>query len=474
MSNEYDDDDNLAGLPTFRSNPSARTAPGKGAARAPVWESPTMAGVREAVETKAKELGVSRHAILASDMASTLDPGLHDQFYQALAAYHKLPPALHGQPRDIAFDAAPGAVASALEGLKALDAAEPLVAPVAAADAVEAVATEPKAGAVDEPGPGAAEGGAGGDTVTLTREQFESLMRAAEAVHAKQSGTPEVSPENIAEAAEAIRQGSKTPGAATTAAPGVVKTNVGEAAALATQGALSAGAAVVGGALKGTVGAVRKGFDAMRPAKNADAEPSMAASGKVRPMVLPQLSEYRVNQIEDQVNKYTAAQEAFWASGTLPDVRKAIEEKARETGLSVEDVMDKMKPGGEMHELHERYVDAYNKAPQAADHRKAMNKAIDGFVRQYGSAHEEMLAPEQQGADYFEGYKSRVETAKERIFKKAGHVPLLDGEDKTNLQKLQEAVAKIIEKVREMISGFTNKLRGQAGAEKETVNEPAP
>ena len=181
-----------------------------------------------------------------------------------------------------------------------------------------------------------------------------------------------------------------------------------------------------------------------------------------------------MSQIEDQANKYAVAQDAFWDAGKMPDVRKAIEEKARETGMSVEDVMEKMKPGGEMHELQERFVDAYNHSPDAVDHRKVMNKAIDGFVRQYGQAQEEMLAPDQQGAEYFEGYKERVEGAKDRIFKKAGHVPLLDGENKTHLQKLQEAVAKIIEKVREMISGFTNMLRGKGGAVKEAVSEPTP
>ncbi|TAM33794.1 MAG: hypothetical protein EPN61_18110 [Burkholderiaceae bacterium] len=191
-------------------------------------------------------------------------------------------------------------------------------------------------------------------------------------------------------------------------------------------------------------------------------------------MVLPRLSEYRVSQIEDQAQRYAVAQEAFWTVGKMPGVRKAIEEKARETGMSVEDVMAKMKPGGEMHELHERYVEAYHNSPDAADHRKAMNKAIDGFVRQYGQAQEEMLAPEQKGNEYFEDYKDRVDDAKDRIFEKAGHVPLLDGEDATHLQKLQAAVAKIIEKVREMVSGFTTMLRGKAGAEKEAVSEPAP
>lgn len=481
MSNEYEDDNTLAGLPTFASNPGQRSAPGKDASQAvrpPVWESATMADVREAIEAKARDLGVPRHEIVANTVnGSALDHALEDRFYGALATYH-------GQPDATAmrFDSKHEAVVAALNDLKAIDVAEPLT-PAAAAEG--ALAPKPTATATEaRPEPqaeGAAQAAPNDDMVNIPRAELEALRRAAEVVHAKQGAKPEVSPENIAEAAEAIRQGSKpaagtAPGAA---GPGVVKTNVGEAAAHMTQGALTAGASLIGGALKGTFGAVRKGIDAMRPDKEADAAlapvtPAPTSPGKARPMVLPRLSEYRVSQVEDQVNRYTVAQEAFWASGKMPDVRKAIEEKARESGLSVEDVMEKMKPGGEMHELHERYVDAYSNSPGAADHRKTMNKAIDGFVRQYGQAHEEMLAPEQQGADYFEGYKSRVEGAKDRMFKKAGHVPLLDGEDKTNLQKLQEAVAKIIEKVKEMVSGFTNMLRGKAGAETEAVSEPAP
>lgn len=498
MSNEYEDDNTLAKLPTFKSNPGNRPEPGKEApqaARPPVWESAAMADVREAIEAKARELGVSRHeAVTNTAMGAALDPQLGDRFYSALATYHGLPAALHGQPVDIHLDAKPGALNAALDGLKALDIAEPLT-PMAAEFAPTPephaeVQPEPQAESAVKPDPAAAAAAAAatpapapasasasaGETVTMSREQYESLMRAAATVNAKKANgaESEVSPENLAEAVEGIRQGKPTPVAA--AAPGVAKANVGQEAALLTQGMLGAGASLLGGVLKGSVGAVRKGIEAMRPDREADAAPGPVsdAPGKARPMVLPRLSEYRVSQIEDQANRYTAAQEAFWAAGKMPVVRKAIEEKSRETGMSVEDVMAKMKPGGEMHELHERFVEAYNQSPDASDHRKVMNKAIDGFVRQYGQAQEEMLAPEQQGNEYFDDYKDRVEGAKDRIFKKAGHVPLLDGEDKTHLQKLQEAVAKIIEKVREMVNGFTNMLRGKGRAEKEAVSEPAP
>ena len=51
---------------------------------------------------------------------------------------------------------------------------------------------------------------------------------------------------------------------------------------------------------------------------------------------------------------------------------------------------------------------------------------------------------------------------------------MFDGEDKSHLEKLQEAVAKVIEKVREMVNSFTNMLRGKGRVEQEAVSEPAP
>jgi len=485
MSNEYEDDNKLASLPTFKSNPGKRSETVQDAppvARPSLWESATMADVRDSIEVLARELGASRYDVLSQDVllvvdnasrnGASLDPKLTNRFYSALATYHG-----QADASAMRFDPAHESVVAALAGLKALDAAEPVSPAVASVE----VSSEPAVEARMEP-EDAATAMPGDDMVKISRVELDALRRAADTVNAKGSGQPEVSAENIAEAAEAIRQGkpsSVAPAsspAPSASAPGLIKTNVGEAAAQMTQGALSAGASLIGGALRGTVGALRKGVEAMRPefAKEESAGPVPEAPGRARPMVLPRLSEYRVSQIEDQANKYAVAQDAFWDAGKMPDVRKAIEEKARETGMSVEDVMEKMKPGGEMHELQERFVDAYNHSPDAVDHRKVMNKAIDGFVRQYGQAQEEMLAPDQQGAEYFEGYKERVEGAKDRIFKKAGHVPLLDGENKTHLQKLQEAVAKIIEKVREMISGFTNMLRGKGGAVKEAVSEPTP
>lgn len=485
MSNEFEDDNTLSKLPTFKSNPGKRPEPGKEApqvARPPLWESATMADVREAIEARARELGVPRHEIVANTtMGAALDPALEDRFFSALATYH-------GQPDASAmrFDPQHEAVVAALDGLKALDAAEP-VRSVAAAEA--APQPEPGAEAAPKPqadGAAAPEPAAADETVTLSRKQFESLMRAAATVNATKApgADTEVSPENIAEAVAGIRQGKPMPpsaappagAAAVAAGPGSVKTKAGQEAAQITESLLGAGASLLGGVLKGSVGAVRKGIEAMRPDREVDAasSPAPAAPGKARPMVLPRLSEYRVTQIEDQANRYTAAQDAFWAAGTMPVVRKAIEEKARETGMSVEDVMSKMKPGGEMHELHERFVDACNKSPDAADHRKVMAKAIDGFVRQYGQAQEEMLAPDQQGTESFDDYKERVEGAKDQLFKKAGHVPMFDGEDKSHLEKLQEAVAKVIEKVREMVNSFTNMLRGKGRVEQEAVSEPAP
>ncbi len=483
MSNENEEENTLASLPTFKSNPNPgkRAEPGQAAPEAPrppIWESAPMAEVRAAIEAKARELGVSRHDVLDSRTAAggTDLTDLQARFYRAVRAYHGLPEAKDA-PESVAL-----ALTDALEDLRTVDAAAPLVAPEVAPRA-EPAKPEPQAEAAGAAEPKPAATAEHGDTVTVSKEMYESLLAAAAEVNAKKAAgaDAEVSAENIAEAAEAIRQGKPAVAMAAGQGGAVVSdvapvSGVGQEAAQLTQSVLGAGASLLGGVLKGSVGALRDGVKSLasRRGNQAEPTPSPEVPRKARPMVLPRLSEYRVSQIEDQSNRYGVAQEAFWASGKMPDVRKAIIEKARESGMSVEDVMSKMKPGGELHELHQRYVEAYHNSPAAADHRKAMNKAIDGFVRQYGQAQEEMLAPEQHGNEYFDEYKNRVDGAKDRLFEKASGVPLLDDEDKTNLERLQEAVAKIIEKVREMVAGFTNMLRGKRGAQEEAVSESAP
>lgn len=174
-----------------------------------VWDSAPMADVRNAIEARARELGVSRHEVVANTtMGEALDPALEDRFHGALAEYH-------GQA-----SVSDEALAAALDGLKALDAAQraapadsgaddPVVpdlppdsaagdafiaslvntpeqpsaqggSPDGAPSAAEATAAQPKdTGPSPEPAAAATE--AKDETVTVSRAQYEALMRAAAA-----------------------------------------------------------------------------------------------------------------------------------------------------------------------------------------------------------------------------------------------------------------------------------------------------
>jgi len=74
-------------------------------------------------------------------------------------------------------------------------------------------------------------------------------------------------------------------------------------------------------------------------------------------------SEYRAGQVEKTANAYQDAMQKLWASGNLPNVRKEIEARAQQIGLSVEDVIDKMTPNGEMSDLHEKFRNAVAESP---------------------------------------------------------------------------------------------------------------
>ena len=66
MSNEYEDDNKLASLPTFKSNPGKRSETVQDAppvARPSLWESATMADVRDSIEVLAREPRLSVQSV---------------------------------------------------------------------------------------------------------------------------------------------------------------------------------------------------------------------------------------------------------------------------------------------------------------------------------------------------------------------------------------------------------------------------
>lgn len=216
----------------------------------------------------------------------------------------------------------------------------------------------------------------------------------------------------------------------------------------------------------------------LEAAVEASSESPVVEGENARVNVLPRLSEYRVDQVDRSANNYESAHEAFWQADRLPLIRQEIEALAEAEGLSVEDVMDKMKPNGEYADLHGKFVEAVAESPDAQNSKKAMDKALEGWTRQFGRAQEELLNPETEGNPHYENLKERLGKSSDRMHKNASQVPAFEGEDQSHIDRLKEAMLRLVERLKEMAERFVNFVRGKSSAKASesggTDNAPAP
>lgn len=175
-------------------------------------------------------------------------------------------------------------------------------------------------------------------------------------------------------------------------------------------------------------------------------------------VVLPRLSEYRVNQLEGAEKSYLESVEQFWKVDKVAAVRKEIEERAEKQGVSVADVMDKMKPNGEFSDLHKKFTDAVQGSPHAANHRKSMDKALETWTRQFDRSQEELLNPDSQNNPN----AGRVDGSKDRMLNAAKGIPAV-GNETSQFEKLNEAIQKIMEKLKETLKEFMQSFRSNKG-----------
>lgn len=159
----------------------------------------------------------------------------------------------------------------------------------------------------------------------------------------------------------------------------------------------------------------------------------------------------------------------------MPAIREQIEARAQETGLSVQDVMEKMKPNGEFADLHEKFNEAVSQSPDAQSSKKAMDKALDSWARQYGRAQEELLNPETEGSPHYEKLKGRLDGSNDKMQRTTSETPAFEGEDQSHFERLKEALQKIAERLKEMVKSFAEFVKGKASPKAEaTGGEHAP
>jgi len=312
------------------------------------------------------------------------------------------------------------------------------------------------------------------DSPDIDPSALDALMKVVGEMKAKDAS---LDPEEVRRINESLNEPADAAG--TKASQHAQRESNGAEALLQGSAELVGGvASLTGAALQG----IGRGASALANAwrdgsKPAEVEASSAPAGPDEMMgrvqVLPRLSEYRVDQVEKAAGNYEKAHTAFWNAGNMPQVREQIEARAEQTGLTVPEVIEKMKPDGEFTDLHETFVEAVGQSPDAQTHKKAMDKALTGWTRQYGRAQEELLNPETEGNPHYDKLKARLETSSENIHGNAGNTPAFEGETQSHLERLQESMQRIFERLKEMVQGVVNMVRNKAGGNSQD-NDMAP
>jgi predicted transcriptional regulator len=97
-------------------------------------------------------------------------------------------------------------------------------------------------------------------------------------------------------------------------------------------------------------------------------------------------------------------------------------------------------------------------SPDAANHRKTMDKTMETWTRQFDRSQEELLNPESQNNPKAQ----RVDGSKDRMLNAAKGVPSV-GNEASQFEKLNEAIQKIMEKLKETIKEFMQSFKNSKG-----------
>ncbi|MBK4987427.1 hypothetical protein [Pseudomonas sp. S36] len=327
----------------------------------------------------------------------------------------------------------------------------------AALEAFNANRSAPQAAATGTPAPKSHPAQPSGEA---SQSALDAIMEVA--AHVRQASA-KLNPEEVKRINASLHEQDLSAPSKPERAPNAAESLVKGTAELAGGVASLTGAAMqgLGKGANALAGALRGGnAEASKTDLAAEAGAGDELSGRVP--VLPRLSEYRVDQVEKAANNYHKAHEAFWAADKMPEVRQEIESRATETGLTVPEVIEKMKPDGEFNELHESFVNAVGQSADAQNNKKSMDKALTGWARQYGRAQEELLNPETEGNPHYEKLKGRLEASSQNMHSDAAKTPAFAGETQSHLERLKEVMARISERLKEMLKGIVDLVRGVA------------
>jgi len=285
---------------------------------------------------------------------------------------------------------------------------------------------------------GPSEAGAG--NVTMTREKFNELLQEVARQAAKDAASKQQQGQNPQDGQNPAAAGGGT-GTVTGKASGSLADGLGQLAG----GVLSA----TGSAIKG-VGDLVGGAG------------SLAGKMFSQVNVSQRLSDYRLNQALKAEENYGALNEQLWRAGNMPHIRQQIEKEAGEHGIPVADVIAGMREGGNFAELGKAYNRAVAGSEEAQECHKGMNKALDAYLLQQERAQKALHDPEQMQNPRIQETANKLEESRKRMEEKTENTPKLDSEDQSHTEKFREAMRQMMERIKEMITGLFNALRGKS------------
>ena len=232
-------------------------------------------------------------------------------------------------------------------------------------------------------------------------------------------------------------------------------------------------AAAMAAAVKAVGAVARRAVDRLSGSES-DERMAGADPQSDQPAVLPRLSEYRIERVDEAARSFLQEQDAFWAcSGKLTQLRAEMQRIAREHFLSVSEVIEKMTPGGDFAELGQRFNEAVRERPDAVVRKKWMDRALESYIRHYGRAQEEVVNPEMSGKPSYERLTERLRKAQQDMESSVSTVPAFDnghGElEPSHLERLKAAVESVTERIKDVLHEYAYMVRVRGGE-----SDPAP
>lgn len=258
----------------------------------------------------------------------------------------------------------------------------------------------------------------------------------------------------------------RSPGHERPAVPGGGNSILGEiaagvGAAVGGAGSFAAGSLKAIGSGLGTLGAMSKNFRSSPDAKDASVSVNQGlASGFDDVAIRPTISSYRADQVEKGVTSYEKALNEFWKVPALEKLHKEIAERARTTGISVQDAMAKMRPGGELQDLHEKFVKEVGSSNEAKDAKVALDKSLKSYMNQVENSSEELLSAELDSNPSHKKAKDRIDQSNKKMQELTGQTPIFEGEEKSHAEALKDRIKEITEKIAEMFKNIKARLTG--------------